>query len=69
MTVGLPRAGLRHRDLRYATRELEGFVGEKIDFRFLERTLFGPGMVMLYRASRDVHIQYPPDDLSVTSIS
>jgi len=52
--------------VEYDHERLEGRVGEKVDFRFLERKHFNTGMVMLYRAGRDVHIQYPPDDLSIT---
>ncbi|HWY23277.1 MAG TPA: hypothetical protein VNX47_00060 [Nevskia sp.] len=66
MTVGYHGPGYLTEIHEYDHEKLEGFPGEKVDFRFLERTLFGPGMVMLYRASKDVHIQYPPDDLSVT---
>ena len=50
----------------YDHERLEGQVGEKVDFRFLERKHFNAGMVMLYRASKDVHIQLPPEELSVT---
>lgn len=66
MTVGYHGPGYVTEIHEYDHDRLEGFPGEKVDFRFLERTLFGRGMVMLYRASRDVHIQYPPEDLSVT---
>lgn len=45
---------------------MTGCPGESVELRFLERTVFRPGTAMLYRASRDVHIQYPPEDLSIT---
>jgi hypothetical protein len=66
MTVGYHGPGYVTEIHEYDHDRLEGFPGEHVDFRFLERTLFGPGMVMLYRANRDVHIQHPPEDLSVT---
>jgi hypothetical protein len=66
MTVGYHGPGYVTEIHEYDHDRLEGFAGEKVEFRFLERTLFGPGMVMLYRASRDVHIQLPPEDLSIT---
>jgi hypothetical protein len=66
MTVGYHGPGYVTEIHEYDHDKLEGFPGEKVEFRFLERTLFGPGMVMLYRASRDVHIQLPPEDLSVS---
>ena len=43
-----------------------GYVGEPVDLRFLEKTKFGTGSVMLYRASRDAHVQYPPTELTIT---
>ncbi|GAC1622834.1 MAG: hypothetical protein NVS9B10_07220 [Nevskia sp.] len=50
----------------YDPADMEGYPGEAVDLRFLERTCFQAGTAMLYRASRDVHIQFPPEDLSVT---
>jgi hypothetical protein len=50
----------------YDSDGVEGFSGEKVDLRFLEKVMFGPDMVMLYRANCDVHVQLPPDELSVT---
>jgi hypothetical protein len=66
MTVGYHGPGYITEIHEYDHDRLEGYPGEKVEFRFLERVLFGPDMVMLYRANRDVHIQLPPDDLSVT---
>jgi hypothetical protein len=66
MTVGYHGPGYVTEIYEYDHDQLEGFVGEPVDLRFLERTHFTQGMVMLYRASKDVHIQYPPDDLSIT---
>jgi len=43
-----------------------GLPGESVDLRFLERTALPEGKVMLYRASRDVHVQLPPPSLSVS---
>ena len=50
----------------YDPTTLEGYPGEIVDLRFLEWTSFRAGTAMLYRASRDVHVQFPPDDLSIT---
>ena len=50
----------------YDYDSVEGYAGESVDIRFLEKVRFGPGMVMLYRASRDLHIQYPPRELTIT---
>jgi hypothetical protein len=66
MTVGYHGPGYSTEIYEYDYDELEGRPGETIDFRFLERIHFTTGMVMLYRAGKDVHIQYPPEQLSVT---
>jgi hypothetical protein len=44
----------------------EGYVGEPVELRFLQKTRFTTGSVMLYRASRDAHVQYPPAELTIT---
>lgn len=50
----------------YDYDKVEGFVGEQVDLRFVEKIRFGNGSVMLYRENKDVHIQYPPPELTVT---
>jgi hypothetical protein len=50
----------------YDYAKVEGFVGEPVDLRFVEKVRFGGGTVMLYRASRDVHVQYPPEEMTIT---
>jgi hypothetical protein len=66
MTVGYHGPGYVTEIYEYDYDKLEGYVGEKVDFRFLERKHFGMNQAMLYRASKDVHIQLPPEELSVT---
>lgn len=66
MTVGHHGPGYVTEIYEYDFERIEGVIGEPVDIRFLERKLFTRGMVMLYRASRDLHIQYPPEDLSIT---
>lgn len=66
MTVGYLGPGYVTEIYEYDFDKVEGYAGEPVDLRFLERTMFSTGSVMLYRASRDVHIQYPPDELSIT---
>ncbi|WAS95129.1 hypothetical protein [Nannocystis punicea] len=41
-------------------------VGAPVELRFIGRTTLAPGQVMLYRASRDVHEQAPPPELSIS---
>jgi hypothetical protein len=41
-------------------------IGEPVELRYVERTRLSAGKVMLYRASRDVHEQAPPEELSIS---
>jgi len=66
MTVGYFGPGYVTEIYEYEHDKVEGYPGEPVDFRFLERTHFASGRAMLYRASRDLHVQYPPEDLSIT---
>lgn len=66
MTVGYLGPGYFTDIYEYDREKLEGRSGEPVEFRFLERTLFAGGCAMLYRACKDAHIQYPPEDLSIT---
>lgn len=50
----------------YDPDSIVGYPDEPVDLRFLERTRLEPGRAMLYRASRDVHVQFPPEDLSIS---
>lgn len=50
----------------YEQDAIEGYLGEAVELRFLERTQFVSGRAMLYRGSRDVHVQFPPEDISIT---
>jgi hypothetical protein len=43
-----------------------GWRGEPVDLRFVERARLEEGKIMLYRAHRDVHLQLPADELSVS---
>lgn len=43
-----------------------GLPGDPAGLVFEERSRLDPGKVMLYRAHRDVHVQLPPDDFSVS---
>lgn len=50
----------------YDYANVVGFVGESVDLQFIEKKRFAPGTLMLYRASKDVHIQHPPPELTIT---
>ncbi|GAB2573247.1 hypothetical protein GCM10027066_15640 [Dyella jejuensis] len=57
----------------YTTRILEvdpdlitGDLDEFVELNFLEETTLPIGKVMIYRAYRDVHTQFPPPELSIS---
>jgi len=66
MTVNYLGPGYETEIYEYDYDKVEGYIGEAVDLRFLEKVRFGTGMVMLYRASRDVHVQYAPTELTIT---
>ena len=66
MTVGYHGPGYYTDIYQYDVTKLRGFLGERVDLQFKERLQFRPGMVMLYEASKDVHTQQPPEELSIT---
>ena len=65
LTVNYLGPGYETEIYEYDYETVEGYAGEPVQLRFLEKVKFAQG-VMLYRASRDIHIQYPPEELSVT---
>ena len=66
MTVGYHGPGYVTDIYEYDRDKVEGYIGEPVEFRYLETVHFKTGMIMQYRASVDMHIQYPPDDLSIS---
>ena len=66
MTVNYLGPGYETEIYEYDYEKIAGHVGEVVDLQFLEKVRFGSGMVMLYRASRDVHVQYAPSELTIT---
>lgn len=66
MTVSYLGPGYETDIYEYDYEKVEGYTGEPVDIRFLEKVKFAPGMVMLYRANKDAHIQYPPQELTIT---
>ncbi len=66
LTVGYFGDGYVTEIYEYDHDAIEGYVGEAVELRFLERTRFASGRAMLYRGSRDLHVQFPPDEISIT---
>jgi len=66
LTVGYLGSGYWSDYYEYDYGEVVGYPGEPVDLRFVEKAKLDPGKVMLYRAHRDVHLQLPADDMSVS---
>lgn len=66
MTVGYFGSGYQTDIYEYDSDKVQGYLGEPVELRFIERTGLPRGKVMLYRPSVDVHLQMPPADLSIS---
>ena len=66
LTVGYLGPGYWSDYFEYDYDTVVGLPGEKVDLRFVERSRLDRGKVMLYRAHKDVHLQLPPDEMSVS---
>ncbi len=66
LTVGYHGPGYETDIYEYDYDKVEGYVGEPVEMQFLEKVRFSAGMAMYYRASRDLHIQYPPSEMTIT---
>ncbi|TQF06921.1 HEAT repeat domain-containing protein [Kitasatospora acidiphila] len=66
LTVGHMGSGYETSIWEYEPEQVKGYPGEPVDMRFLEHTSLGPGKVMFYRASRDIHVQHYPSEISVS---
>jgi hypothetical protein len=66
LTVGYFGPGYWSDYYEYDYDRTVGYIGEKVDLRFVERSRLGRGKTLLYRRHLDVHSQLPPDSLSVS---
>ena len=66
LTVGYLGPGYWSDYYEYDYGEVVGFPGEEVDLRFVEKARLEQGKVMLYRAHKDVHLQLPADEMSVS---
>jgi hypothetical protein len=66
LTVGYLGSGYWSDYYEYDYGEVVGYPGEPVDLRFVEKARLDRGKVMLYRAHRDIHLQLPADDMSVS---
>jgi hypothetical protein len=66
MTAGYAGPGYQTEIFEYDGLKRAPKLGEKVDVRFLENTSLHEGKIMVYRASRDIHIQHPPTDFTIS---
>lgn len=66
LTCGYSGPGYRTVIFQYEHDRVAGYPGEQVDFTFGEDTTLPVGKLMYYFSSRDVHIQYPPEALSIS---
>jgi len=66
MTLNYLGPGYETEIYEYDYQATKGYVGEPVALEFLEKVKFTTGSAMVYRAGRDVHIQYAPEELTVT---
>jgi hypothetical protein len=66
LTVGYLGPGYWSDYYEYDYGKVVGFPGEAVDLRFVEKSRLEEGKVMLYRAHRDIHLQLPADEMSVS---
>lgn len=66
LTLGYIGRGYRTSLFEYEHDAVEGYVGEVVAIRSLGSMQLSAGRTLFYRASRDIHVQYPPDDFSVS---
>jgi hypothetical protein len=66
LTVGYLGGGYTTEIWEYNNDSVVGFTGEKVELKYLETTKLPKGKAMYYKASKDIHIQYPPDDYSIS---
>jgi hypothetical protein len=66
LTVGYLGPGYWSDYYEYDYGEVVGYPGEAVDLKFVEKARLDQGKVMLYRAHKDIHLQLPADEMSVS---
>ena len=65
-TVGYFGPGYTTKLFQYDYEQVKGFPGEEVTIKHLGETNLTQGKVMYYYASKDAHIQYPPQSMTVS---
>lgn len=66
LTVGYHGKGYETEMWEYNYDRTIGYIGEKVDMCFLERTTLPLGKAMIYRMSKDIHTQFAPESYSIS---
>lgn len=66
LTCGYYGPGYRTVIYDFDSQQCAGLIGERVSLQWKEDTILSRGKLMHYRHSRDVHIQYPPESLSLS---
>jgi hypothetical protein len=66
LTLGYFGPGYWSDYYEYDYASVDGWCGEPVDLRFVERTRLAEGRILHYRANRDIHAQHAADALSVS---
>jgi len=66
LTVGYLGPGYWSDYYEYDYGSVVGYPGEPVNLRFVEKSRLEQGKVMLYRAHKDIHLQLPADEMSVS---
>lgn len=66
LTIGYLGPGYWSDYYEYDGQAVAGASGERVELHFIERSSLSEGKMLLYRANRDIHAQYPADALSVS---
>jgi hypothetical protein len=66
LTVGYFGSGYYTDIYDFDDRDVVGYAGEFVNFEFMERVKLDRGKVLFYRRVKDIHVQLPPDDISVS---
>lgn len=66
LTIGYLGSGYETEIFEYHNDKVEGHYGEPVELKFLEKTDFPEGKIMIYRKGLDVHTQSPSKEFSVS---
>ena len=66
LTVGYLGPGYWSEYYEYDYEQVAGYPGEPVDLRYVEKSRLDQGKVMLYRIHKDVHLQLPADEMSIS---